>query len=495
MRPGVNVTTRDNAPPSTIPTDVGTGFMVAVTEAGPSIPTVNDLVQNMDEFKAKYAPTGRTYTAAIMAYDSAETFFGEGGNRLYVGRVRGPASTTATVNLNDNAAAIALVATARGVGEWANALDVVVRSNAEDSNIPVGSFRIRVVQRTGGAILSESYDLVDNTAAIQWAFTNPYISLAAGVSALDPAPGVRPLAGGANDIASITNADWQIAFNSLSYSLGPGILFVPGATTNAIQNMAAEAARRDLRVCFLDGADTASASTLITAAKAVIDGSLARSRFAGLFAPWLIVSGLTTSTVRKVPPSPAVAGVFARNMGEGLSANEPAAGELGRLRSVLAFTQTYTDADRQSMNSNGVNICRDIFGAMKVYGWRTTADPVNDPRWISLNNSILHRQIVAEAGLVGERFIFRQIDGQGHLIGQFGAALSGEVCLPMFFAGSFYGNTPDEAYKVDVGPSVNTIDTISNNELRAVISVRMAPFGEEVNIEVVKYLVTEAIPA
>jgi hypothetical protein len=164
MRPGVNVTTRDNAPPSTIPTDVGTGFMVAVTEAGPSIPTANDLVQNMDEFKAKYAPTGRSYTAAITANDSAETFFGEGGNRLYVGRVRGPASVAATVNLNDSGAAIALVATARGVGEWGNGLDIVVRGNAEDSNIPVGSFRLRVVQRTGGAVLSESYDLVDNAA-------------------------------------------------------------------------------------------------------------------------------------------------------------------------------------------------------------------------------------------------------------------------------------------------------------------------------------------
>ena len=35
----------------------------------------------------------------------------------------------------------------------------------------------------------------------------------------------------------------------------------------------------------------------------------------------------------------------------------------------------------------------------------------------------------------------------------------------------------------------------ADNQLRAVISVRMSPFSEMVNIEVVKYLVTEAIPA
>jgi hypothetical protein len=182
-------------------------------------------------------------------------------------------------------------------------------------------------------------------------------------------------------------------------------------------------------------------------------------------------------------------------MAAGRSANEPAAGELGVLRTALDLTQAYTDAERQTMNANGVNIIRDISGVRKVYGWRTVADPVNDPRWIGLNNSIMHRQIVAEADVVGERFIFRQIDGQGKLIAEFGASLEGNICLPLFMEGSLYGSTPGEAYKVDIGPSVNTIATIANNELRAVISVRMSPFGEEVIIEIVKYLVTEEIPA
>jgi hypothetical protein len=189
-----------------------------------------------------------------------------------------------------------------------------------------------------------------------------------------------------------------------------------------------------------------------------------------------------------------VMGVFARNMSLGYDANDPAAGELGRLRQALGMTQIYTDADRQTMNDNGFNVIKDVYGVIKIYGWRTTADPLNDPRWIALSNTILHREIVAEANSVGERFIFRQIDGQGRLIGQFGSALIGEVCMPLFMAGSLFGDTPEEAFKVDTGPSVNTDATIANNELHAVISVRMAPFGEEVDIAIVKYLVTEAIP-
>jgi phage tail sheath protein FI len=495
MRPGVNVTTRDNAPPSTVPTDVGTGFMVGVTEAGPSAPTVDDLVQNMDEYEAKYAPNGRNYLPSITMYDSAETFFVEGGNRLYVGRVYGSAAVAASVNLNDAGAAICLKVTARGVGDWANDIDVVVTTNAQNPNIPLNQFRLALKSETSGAVLDESYNLAAVADAIQWGFGNALVKVEGGVSVLDPVAGSFDLAGGAADIVGINDTAWQRAIDSLSYTLGPGILCAPGATTGTLYNMLAEAARRDLRVSFLDAPDTPTALTLITAAAGVVDSGLSRSRFSGMFAPWLIVPGLTTATVKKVPPSAAVAGLFARNMGDGFSANEPAAGDRGRFKSVLNLTQVYNDADRQDLNANGVNVIRDIYGIRKVYGWRTVANPATDPRWLNLNNSIMHRQIVAEANVVGERFIFRQIDGQGLLISEFGAALVGQVCMPLFLDGSLYGSTPGEAFVVDVGPSVNTIATIGNNELRAVISVRMSPFGEEVNIEIVKYLVTEEIAA
>lgn len=495
MRPGVNVGTRDTAPPSSIPTDVGTCFMVGVTEAGPSTLTGDDYVQNLTEYEAKFAPTGRAYTAGIVTYDSADTFFAEGGNRLFVGRVTGPAATVASVDLMDGSAAVALHVEAKGKGEYGNNLQVVVRTTTQDPNITAGNFRIRVVRKSDNAVLDESYDLVDNTAALSWASTNKYIVLKAGVSALDPAAGSFDLASGASDVAGITNVSWQAAFDSLSIALGPGILIVPGQTTGSIYNMAADSALKGLRVAFLDGADTPTAQTLITAAKAIVDSTLKRARFAGLFAPWVYIPGVASSTVRKIPPSAAVAGVFARNMSAGLSANEPAAGDNGRFRTVIGHTQTYTDVDRQSLNNNGIDVCRDVYGIKKIYGWRTVADPVTDPRWINLGNSILHRQIVALANLVGESFIFKQIDGQGRLVGQFGAALVGHICMPLYADGSLYGLTSEEAYKVDIGPSVNTDATIANNELHAVMSVKMSPFGEEVDIDIVKYLITESIPA
>jgi hypothetical protein len=494
VRPGVNVTTRDTAPPSTVPTDVGTGFMIGVTEAGPTLPTTDDLVQNMDAFTAKYAPSGRSFAAGITMHDSAEEFFAQGGNRLFIGRVVGPAAKYATVSLLDGTAATALVVTASSVGAHGNNIDVKIDTKTENPDIATGSYRITLIDETDGSVLDASPDLNSVGAATTWAMGS-LVSIAAGTSSSNPIAGTFDLATGADDIAGITDSDWQDAVDSLGTALGPGILFAPGATTGTIYNILAEGALSGTRVAFFDGADTPNANTLITAVKTIVDSTLKRSRFGGLFTPWLIVPGLTTGTVRKVPPTAAVAGKFAANVAAGYSANQPAAGELGRLETVLDYAQTFSDADLVKLNANGVNVIRDIYGVTKIYGWRSTADPVNDPRWIALSNSILHRQIAALCQQVGERFIFRQIDGRGSLVGEFGAALSGEVCMPMYLGGSLYGATATEAYKVDVGPSVNTLQTIANNELRAVVSIKMAPFGEEVNIEIVKYLVTEVIPA
>jgi hypothetical protein len=469
--------------------------MVGVAEAGPMQPVSGDVVQNMDEYKTVFAPSGRSYAAGVATYDAAETFFNEGGNRLFVGRVVGPAAVAATITLPDNAAAVALTATANSPGSWGNNVHIEVRTNTEDPNIASGSYRLRVVRTSDSLILEESYDLVDNTAALSWAAGSGYINLAAGVSALDPAAGSYALAGGTNDTPSITNTSWQNALNNLGTGLGPGILFLPGVTTPAIYNMAAEAARVQYRVVFLDAADTPTASTLIATVKGIVDGTNKRARFAALFAPWINIPGLASNTVRKIAPSSAVAGLFCRNMAAGLSANDPAAGDNGVLRTALDLTQVYTDSDREDLNDNGVDIIRDMYGQRKVYGWRTVVDPIGDPRWINLGNSIMHRQIVAIAGAVGERFIFKQIDGKGQLISSFGAALEAEVCMPLFMSGSLFGDSTTEAYKVDVGPSVNTNATIAANELHAIIAVKMSPFGEQVNIEIVKYLVTDVIPA
>jgi hypothetical protein len=490
----------DNAPSSSIPVDVATAFMLGVTEAGPTVPKAIDIVQNMDEYITKWAPGGRAYAPGVKMFNSAYAFFKRKGNRLFVGRVSGAAALAAKADVpgTGGPTPFSFTVSAKGVGEYANAatggFTITIQDTAANAEIGAGMFRILV--KRGTTILEASFDLADALAAQAWSLTtSKYVNVVPGAATEDPAPADYPMAGGASDIAGITDASWTAAVNNLSKTLGPGTLSAPGATTDSIHIILAKNSQVTGRVAFLDGPDTASDATLIAASKAVVDDTGKRARFAGIFAPMIVMQGETASEVFKVAPAPVVQAIFAANMAGGLSANAPAAGENGRLEIALDLTQTYTDAQRQSLNENGVNILRDIYGTNKVYGWRTTADPVNDKKWIGLGNSLLHRQIVAVGGAIGERFVFREIDGQGKLFGEFNGALVGELCMPLYLAGSLFGATASEAYKVDTGPSVNTIATIAANQLRAVISVRMSPFSEQVDILIVKYLVTESIPA
>jgi hypothetical protein len=492
MRPGVETETLDYASTSVIPTDVSQGLAVGVTESGPSVPSTDNNIRNMDEYETVYAPTGEAYLPGQLMYRAANEFFRQGGAGLYVGRVAGAAAVKASVDVPDNAAGIVLEATAKGVGEWGNDLDLTILLNAQNPDIPVTAYRINVLRN--GEVLESSPDILSTEGAITWSNDSGYIEFDGGTSVILPKNGTYSLTGGLNDVAGINNTTWQAGLDSLDDNLGPGMLMMPGITTDTLHQAAAAAAENHARIFIGDHADTDVVATLIAASKAVtVNG--ARSRFSGLFAPWLLVPGRSANSVVKVAPSAAVAGRFSKNMSLGMSANEPTAGDNGVLSNVLGFSQTWSATDRQNLNANGVNLIRDKFGDTKIYGWRTTADPINDKKWLALSNSILHSQIMALASEQGERFLFRQIDGGGHLIGRFQSALIGHVCMPLYTQGALYGNTPSEAYKVDVGPNINTPTTIANNELHAVISVRSAPFGELVKVAIVKYLITETIPA
>jgi hypothetical protein len=134
-----------------------------------------------------------------------------------------------------------------------------------------------------------------------------------------------------------------------------------------------------------------------------------------------------------------------------------------------------------------------MFGGIRVYGWRSTTDPVTDVPWIDFGNSRLFMDLSAELNSVGENFVFAEIDGQnGTTIGSFHDALAG-VLLEHFNRGELFGNSADQAFSVDTGNGVNTLVTIAALELHAVCAVRMSPFAEYVQIEIVKRQITQSV--
>lgn len=474
--PGTTVTLVDTPPPRSAPTDTSVWFIAGFTEKGPVTPVLIRSLAEHDRYLGQRVSYG-------VVRDSLEAFFREGGGKAYVSRVVGPTPVLATVNLLDAGAAVSLVAKAKSYGTWGNSLSVAVQAGGAG-----GTFKISVL--LNAVEVENSGDLATTADAVAWGANSTYVDLLQGASTNDPAvAAAAALTGGTDDHATAGETQWNAALDRFGRDLGPGQVSMPGRTTDtAHTNLLAHAALHN-RFALLDFIDTATAATLLTDAT---DARSANARWGAPFVPWAIVPGLTPGTTRTVPYSAIEAGLIARNDSRGLNANVPAAGINGESAFAIGLTQTYTDADRESLNDAGVNVALVKYGGVRTYGYRTLANPTTETNYILASNMRLVMAITAEADVIAENYLFQVIDGAGHLLSDFKGDLVG-MLKPYFDAGALFGARAEDAFFVDVGPQVNTPETIEALELHAVLSLKMSPYGEKVEIEIVKRAVTDSV--
>lgn len=478
-RPGVSVIPRTSPRPRSAPTDTGIWHVVGLAETGPADRAL--LVTSMADFERLYGPR-QSYS---VLYDALDLYFQEGGSRSYVSRVVGPAAAIGTKNLNDAGAAVALVAKATGPGAGSSNISIGVRTG-----VTAGTFIIYVV--VNAVEVETSPDLLDNNAAVNWALSSNYIRLSLGASALDPAVATATaLSAGNDDRNNITDANWLTALNNLSSDNGPGQVSAPGQTTNTRHLQLLTHAKDLRRVAILDAPDSATQATVTSAATAARAGG--NGRYGAMFWPWLVTPGIAYGTSRSMPPSAFVAGNIARNDARDFGPSDPAAGDAGDSFYASDLTQpALTDPVRQQFNEASINVIRRMFGGVRTYGWRSIADPVGELDWRNFGSARLYMAIASSCAAIAEGFVFDKIDGQGKKIAEFNGALTG-VCMGFYNSGDIYGLTPAEGFYVDTGNQVNTPTTLANDELRAIINVRMSPFAEYVQIEIVKRRIEEGV--
>jgi hypothetical protein len=434
MRPGVDVISRALPPPRSAPTDTGVAFVIGATATGvtPAPPNVA-LVRSLTEYVATFGDRGTGPEQTT--YDAAEVYFQEGGAKLYVSRTNpgtAVASAPFEVPPEDELAKMSR-----------NELDAL----ATDLGIEPAQYATKA-------------------------------ELVAALGAAAP---------------RVVDPTIQTALDALTKDLGPGQVFIADPTVAAVadnQSALLAHALANNRVALLSCADGDAAA--IEAAGEALQTD-ANARYGALFAPSATVPGVVAGTTRTVPYAALEAGIIARN-DVSYSPNQPAAGELGQSLFALDVAGHYTDLEYQTLNDSGVSMARLIYGGVRTYGYRSCVDPVAMPQWLMFGWARLNMGITAQAEAIGERYVFSQLDGRGHTLSEFGGDLSA-MLLGYYNEGSLYGATPEEAYNVDVGSSVNTPDTIANGELHAVLSVRMSPDAEWVVIEVVKVASNQALPA
>lgn len=478
--PGVTILERASQPAITAPTDSGVAFVVAPAPQGPSAP---QLIRTLDQLVNVYGardPLGRLY-------DWSDVAFRAGLTALYVARVTGAGAAAASRTLKDGSNANTLTVTANGPGTWGNSLSVAVLAGTAG-----GTYVIQIL--LSSVEVERSPDLVTVQDAVNWANAGPsrYVTASIPGAAGVPAVAAGAALSGGSDGAAVTDTETVAALAQFPDTLGPGQVAAPGVTSSTVQLALLAHAAANNRFALVDLPDTATVATL-TAATAALAGSNARYYIP--LAPWLQVQGLAQgATPRIVPPSAATAGIMARtDAAEG--ADTPAAGLEHVPDGIIGVTQSWpVKSDRDTLNTAGVAIYRTLFGVTTLYGYRTGANPSSQSAYVQASQVRYIMGLKARLGAAAQPFVFRKIDGAGHVFLDLRGALQG-VLQADYNNDQLYGATPADAFAVDVSAAVNTPQTIANGELHAVVAVRVTPFAEQVIPELAKIPITVSLAA
>jgi hypothetical protein len=481
-RPGTDVIIVDEAAAGGAVLNTGQAFFVGSSQRGPATAS---LVTSPRDYELRYGPRD----GGSLLSDAVSTYFSEGGGVLYVSRAIGSGATAASGPFGT------MTAAAISPGDWGNDLDVAAVAPTSLAE------RLRRARAAGdpivitvaydGTVLERSYAVASADEAVAWAAEHSsLVTLTRGADNELPVAGSTAALTGGADGAAVDADAITAALDRIDQALGPGQVCAPGLTSTAVHQACCEHAARTKRVALLDLPDSADPLVLGAAVQALYGG--AGVRFAAAFAPWVSYPGPAGATIT-VPYSGLQAALIAAADDATANPNQPAAGAGGISRYATGLSHDFSDDERQALNETGVSMAKLIYGDVRTYGYRTAAGP-DDTNWLWFGNSRVVMALSHEADAAAENYVLRQIDGRRQIFAALESDLRG-VCLRYWAAGALYGTTPEEAFSVDTGEQVNTIDTIKRGEIHAVIRVRCSPAAEWVLIEVVKVPVERQLAA
>lgn len=450
--PDITTARGDRGPRTLTPGDVSSLYAAVITARGPvGVPIGTLSADSSDESAVGlYSwPQVRQRVGGHTAYStlrSIEQYFDQGGSRVVLSRIVGPAATYAVLDLLDGAGRVALRLRAAGPGAGYHDIRATVVRGP-------GSTRTITITDQGAVVSTGAYDTdIDAKAAID------ATGLVVAEIGAGDWPAVElvetPLAGGDDDRAGITDREIADALSPtvLPRQLGPGTLAAPGYTTLAVARALADAAKQTNRFAGFDMPDTRSAGTII----ALLDQLRQLGPDAGYLWPlvgWpqINVAGVTVA----IPPTGVVAGRMARADREhGPGPGQPAAQGFGAFSSsIVGVSQTYSEADRESINDAGGSVIRADRGQIAPEDAITAADPYLWPQYSEVAGMRVAMAIEHQGAEALRPFRAANLDGRGHVEAQAAAQVIA-ICEAWYRRGGLYGLTSGEAYEVDVTASV-----------------------------------------
>lgn len=487
--PGVNVLTDVISGPAAIVRAPGaTWFVAGITERGPVDRAVK--VRSMRDVTREFGP--RVSYGAL--HDALEMYFAEGGGTAQVARVVGPAAVKALRALMDRAGVpvATLEISAIDPGAWGNALTVAV----QDGTL-ANTYRLVISGTPDGE--DETFDNLASPAAgveallgSRWVRGRDLGSATAAPNNNPAVIGPTALATGTDDRAAIVAQTYVDALARLTPDLGAGAVSIPGQSSVAVQTGLMAHAETHNRLALLATAAGLTPTAARAAAAALIDQPGAE--FSGIFYPHVRTPAGGGATRLLSPEGYAAAKRAQAHLR--LGPWRAAAGELAEATFVLGLEREIGRDEGDALDDAHVSAIRSISGGTRVYGWRSLSSDTDN--WALLTGRDVLNDLIVAAEKRLETFLFEPIDGKGQLFGRVAATLTG-LAEPMRAAGGLYekhddeGNMIDKGYRVDVGPGVNTEDSIALGEIRGLLAVRVSPTGTLVEVTIAKAAQTASL--
>lgn len=431
-----------------------------------------------------YGP--RTTTSAT-AIDAADALFNEDGNAtpvIYYSRVVGPSPVAASKTLLDGSSTVAITVTAKYVGVGGNGIYVSATNHST-------SFDLALYDATGNT-LAAATGFGTVAAGVAWLNTlTNLVTAAAGTGTLPVTLAATALSGGTDNRSSLTLANVSTALSAFHGDLGPGQVFAPNWTNtglSGISSMLGSHAMAYNRVAICDMDDNESASTLVSDLGAF--GTSGVASYCGFWGGNRNIPGVIPGTTRSVPPSAVIAGLCARADAGG-NPNIAAAGINYALSYATQPTSplsgapydTYSNADLQTLSAAGINTFQRVNGIANNYGFVTSELASTDAIYWQFNHSRLRMFIIAAAQLLGQKYVFAQLDGQQSTQNKFKTDLTGLLLDPLAKAGALWmGGSLPNGYTVDTSSDINTPATLAAGQLNAAIYCDFSYFAQNVQI-------------
>ena len=203
------------------------------------------------------------------------------------------------------------------------------------------------------------------------------------------------------------------------------------------------------------------------------------SAYGAYYFPWLQVYDPVTKANTYIPPSGAVAGVYARCDGE-RGVHKAPANEL--VRGALGLKYYLTGAEQELLNPRGINLIRDMGDrGIRVWGARTLSD---DPEWRYINVQRLFLMVEQSIRAGTQWTVFEPNDEK------LWASITRNIkayLTTVWRSGALFGGSPDEAFYVKCDKETNPRELIDLGQVNIEIGIAPVKPAEFVVFRIAQY--------